>query len=78
MKRVWEKWLTASNFAVSRSYDSFLIVRDFSYDFISLFFTVLGVCCCMGFSLAATSRGCSLVVLYGLIAIASLVSEHQL
>ena len=44
-----------------------------------LFLTVLGFCCCVGFSLAAASRGYSLaVVLSLLIVVASLVAEHGL
>ena len=43
-----------------------------------LFSVVLGLCCCTGFSLVAVSRGYSLaVVLRLLIAVASLVAEHQ-
>ena len=39
------------------------------------FFTLLGLCGCVGFSLAVTSRGYSLVVVSGLlIAVASLVA----
>ena len=39
----------------------------------------LGLCCCLGFSLAVASEGYSLVVVPGfLIAEASLVAEHGL
>ena len=40
----------------------------------------LGLRCCLGFSLAVASGGCSLVVVHGLllIAVASLVAEHGL
>ena len=51
----------------------------FIWKFISLFFTVMGLHCCEGFSLVAVRRGYSLVVLCGiLIAGASLVVEHGL
>ena len=44
-----------------------------------LFLAVLGLPCCVGFSLAVESRSYSLVVGHGLfIAVASLVSEHRL
>ena len=40
---------------------------------------VLGLCCCVGFSLAVASRGSSLVVVLGLlIALASLFAAHRL
>ena len=40
---------------------------------------VLGLHCCMGFSLVAVSRGNSLVVIHGLLtAVAFLVAEHRL
>ena len=38
---------------------------------------VLGLCCCMGFSLVVVSRGCSLVTVPGLlIVMASVVAEQ--
>ena len=38
-----------------------------------------GLLCCMGFSLVAESRGCSLIAVHRLlIAVASLVAEHRL
>ena len=44
-----------------------------------VFLVVLGLCCCMGFSLAAESRGYPVVMVQGLlIAMASLVVEHRL
>ena len=43
------------------------------------FLAVLGLCCCTGFSPAATSRGYSLVAVHGLLtAAASLIAEHGL
>ena len=46
---------------------------------IDVFFSVLGLRCCPGFSLVAVNRDCSLVVVSGLlIAVASLVAEHRL
>ena len=42
------------------------------------FFAVLGLCCCMGFSLAAVSRGYFIVVFELLIVVASLAMEHRL
>ena len=48
----------------------------FIYLCISLL-AVLGLHCCAGFSLVVVSRGCSLIVVCGLlIAVASLVAEH--
>ena len=42
-----------------------------------LFFTVLGLCCCVRFSLAVVSGGYSLVAVHGLLlSVASLVLEH--
>ena len=50
----------------------------FIYNFY-LFLAVLGLCCWMGFSLIAASRGCSPVVVRGLlIAVASPVAKHGL
>ena len=47
--------------------------------FICLFLAVLGLFCCVGFSLVAESRDYSLVPMHGLlIAVASPVSEHGL
>ena len=51
----------------------------FLYNFMYLFVTVLGLCCCTGFSLLAVSGGCYLVAVCRLlIAMASLVVEHRL
>ena len=53
---------------------SFLIVL-----FIYLFMAVLGLPCCLGFSLVAANEGCSLVAVHGLLlVVASLVVEHGL
>ena len=50
----------------------------FIYLCISLL-AVLGLHCCAGFSLVVVSRGCSLIVVCGLlIAVASLAAEHGL
>ena len=47
--------------------------------FIYLFLTVLGLHCCVGFSLVAVSGGCSLVAARGLLtAVASFVAGHRL
>ena len=47
--------------------------------FIYLSLAVLGLSCCVGFSLVVTSGGYSLVAVCGLlIAVASLVVEHRL
>ena len=46
---------------------------------IYLFLAVLGLSCCMGLSLAAVSRGYSLVALHRLLTVvASVISEHRL
>ena len=50
----------------------------FIYIYIYIYFAVLGLCCCMGFSLAAVSRGYFIVVFELLIVVASLVMEHRL
>ena len=50
---------------------------NFLYNFIYLFLAVLGLCCCVGFSLVAESGGYSLVVMHGLlIAVVFLVVKH--
>ena len=50
----------------------------FIYLCISLL-AVLGLHCCAGFSLVVVSRGCSLIVVCGLlIAVVSIVVEHEL
>ena len=57
------------------------IFRKLQTDFIKIFKKILflGLCCCAGFSLVVESRGCSLVVMHGLlIVVASLVAEHRL
>ena len=46
--------------------------------FVDLFLAVLGLCCCVGFSLLVTSRGYSLVWVLELLVVASLVAEHGL
>ena len=67
----------ASFFKFFFVYFSVIVVR-LSYCFLP-FLAVLGLCCCMGFSLVASSRSYSLVVVCGLlIAVASLVAEHRL
>ena len=55
-------------------------LKMFIYLFVFFFFfTVLGLCCCKGFSLVSESGGYSLVEVHGLlIVVASLVSEHGL
>ena len=51
----------------------------FNDSIIFLFLAVLGLCCCVVFSLVAECGGCSLVEVLGLlIAVASLVEEHRL
>ena len=48
-------------------------------NFINLFLAVLGLHCCVGFSLVAVNGGYSLVAVHGLLtAVASLVGEHRL
>ena len=52
----------------------------FFFFLIYLFLAVLGLCCCMDFSLVAVSRGYSLVAVCGLlvvVAVASLTAEHE-
>ena len=50
----------------------------FNY-FLALLLAVLGLCCCVGFSLAAASGGCSSLHCTGfLLAVASSVAEHRL
>ena len=49
------------------------------FTYLILFLAVLGLHCCMGFSLVVKSRGYSLVVVHGLLIVrASLVAEHGL
>ena len=49
------------------------------YVFIDWHLVVLGLPCCVGFSLAVASGGYSLVAVHGLlIAVASLAVEHRL
>ena len=51
----------------------------FFFNFIYLLLTVLGLCCCVGFSLVVAIRVYSLVAMHGfLIAVVSLVAEHGL
>ena len=51
----------------------------YNFVFLSLFWVVLCLHCCMGFSLPAASRGYSLVAVHRLLtAVASLVVEHRL
>ena len=50
----------------------FFFKKSFTY-----FSAMLGLCCCAGFSLIASSGGCCLVAVRGLTAVASLV-EHRL
>ena len=58
------------------AFTCFLFVK---INFIYLFLAVLGLRCCMGFSLVAASRGYSLVTVCGLlIVVAFLVVEHTL
>ena len=56
--------------------------REFSRmddQFLKLMLPVLGLCCCMDFSLFAENRGCSAVVTHRfLIAVASLVGAPRI
>jgi len=55
------------------------VLKFLKNKFMYLFLAELGLCCCTGLSLVATSRGYSLVAVRRLlIAVASLVGEHQL
>ena len=56
-----------------------LFLKIILFLYIYLFLSVLGLCCCMGFSLVAASGGYSLVAVLGLlIAGASPVADHGL
>ena len=55
------------------------ILPFYIYNFIYLFLVVLGLCCCMQFSLIAASGGYPVVAVHRLlIAVASLIAEHRL
>ena len=55
---------------------SFFFFFSFSFTY---FFAVLGLCCCMDFSLAAASRGYPPAAVHRLLtAVASLVADHGL
>ena len=55
------------------------IFNNTQFNFTYLFLAVLGLCCCVGFSLVAGSRGCSLVAAHGfLMMISSVVAEQGL
>ena len=56
----------------------FLLYCNLSPVFYLFFLVVLYLHCCVGFSLAVESRGCSLVAVNRLIVVASLVAEHRL
>ena len=59
--------------------EKFLIFLFFKKLFIYLFLAVLGLHCCVGFSLVAVSKGKSLVVVCRLLIVAaSLVRKHRL
>ena len=46
--------------------------------FFNLFLAVMGLCCCMGSSLVAVSRGCSSVVVCRLLIVVASLVEHRL
>ena len=62
------------------NHSQFLYIRFFFiYNFIYLFLTMLGLHCCVGFSLVVESGGYSLVAVHRLLITgASLVAEHSL
>ena len=61
------------------SYLFFIIFKIIVFLYIYLFLSVLGLCSCVGFSLAAASGGNSLVAMHVLlIAVASPVADHGL
>ena len=69
-------WLSFSLLIVSFEAQKCLILV-FLYNFIYLFLAVLGLRCCVGFSLVAESGGYSLVMAHGLlIAVAFLAVKH--
>ena len=51
--------LYGANHQLARVFKLFLSLKESFYLFV---LTLLGLCCCMGFSLAAESKGCSMVV----------------
>ena len=54
-------------------------IKQFFLFGLFLFLVVLGLCCCVGFSLVAANGGYSLVVVCGLLTVvASLVAEYRL
>ena len=64
----------------AQDWDCWVIgILIFVFNFICLLFLfVLGLCCCMDFSLVVVSGGFFLVALHGLlIVVASLVAEHS-
>ena len=64
-----------TKFLFPRNFPVELFFKNFTY----LFLAVLGLRCCVGFSLVAVSASYSLVVVHGLlIAVASLLVEHRL
>ena len=67
-------WLSVIVFSEMVSISFFLRINC-----IYLFMAAVGLRCCAGFSLVVASRGCSVVVVRGLlILVASLVAEHKL
>ena len=77
-KEPWEVY-KAISFRIFQTRASQPIVKDkFLKNYLSIYF-VLGLHCCIRFSLVVKSRDYSLVAVLGLlIAVASLVSEHRL
>ena len=58
------------------SFFFFFNLNNFIYSF--YFLTVLGLHCCVGFSLVATSKGYSLTEVCGFLSTVSSLSEHRL
>ena len=69
----YQNWATSSFNKVSHSFCKYL-----KNNFIYLFLAVLGLCCCIGFSLVGVSGGYSLVAVPRLLTtVAFLVVEHM-
>ena len=53
-------------------------LKFFLIYFMHLFLDVLGLHCCVGFSLAAESEGCSLAAVWRLLTVVASLVEHRL
>ena len=78
-RNFWEKSYDKSRQHFKKQRHHFANKGPYNQSFVDLLLAMLGLCCCAGFPLVATSRGYFLVAVYTLLTeVVSLASEQGL